>query len=340
MSNETRKKIIEKLPGKATLPKNIKFCETLDGLEMTLSMPAIGKSKQPSSNLNMQTDSAAFEGWAVVVYTHYVKPFYYGEKIIILKTEENLKFEKEIDFTTGNGHYHRFLYRAMRFAEQYPNWFVLDKNLKEVIKEFKNSFDSIEFVNNYPSKETGKNDELSIGLTTESGVEKYLVENSIEGKALLKKAGLKTERLFRQLPVGLFREKKKAGNSLFTRGKSAIDLWSTDENKIAIFELKTDNKMIGIITELFFYTNYVNDVFIEKNNIIPEKTTQEIEKNRGYPLLTEKCENKKIESYFLSNAMHPLITETEIELLNNNINNGFKYGNLCYQFTLKAEIER
>lgn len=35
-----------------------------------------------------------------------------------------------------------------------------------------------------------------------------------------------------------------------------------DGDTIKVYELKSNNPMVGIITEIFFYTNYVYDVFI------------------------------------------------------------------------------
>lgn len=339
--NETiRKKIIQTFPKEAKLPSGIKFNETNDGLEMILSMPAIGKASGNKRNLNMQNDAAAFEGWAVVIYSHYVKPLKEGNKRIILKTEEELKSKDDSDFSQSQGHYHRFLYRIMRFSEQYQNWFYLDENLGELTTRFREYFKKERFVNNYPSitKSNGV-DEGRNSLTTENGVEMYFISNDTEKKKLLKKSGLKTDKLFRQLPVGLFKEKKEAKNSLFTRGKSAIDLWAIDDEKIAIFELKTKNKMVGIISELFFYSSYIDDVFVKKNNIAFYKGS-ELNSNksiRGYNFLIEKPENKSIEAYFLTDTMHPLITKNEIDLLNENEEKRIKYGSISYEFTLKEE---
>lgn len=156
----------------------------------------------------------------------------------------------------------------------------------------------------------------------------------------MKKSGLTTENLFRQLPVGLFKGKKEAKNSLFTGGKSAIDLWAIDEEQIAIFEIKTRNKMVGIISELFFYSNYVNDVFVKDNRITFYKgynldTDIDI---RGYNLLNQNNKNRLIAAYFLTDALHPLINKQVIDLLNESKEKKIKYGSISYNFTLKAEI--
>ncbi len=340
--NETiSNKILKTLPKGAKLPSGIKFNETDDGLEMILTMTAIGKATERKKNLNMQNDAAAFEGWAVIIYSHYVKSLKEGNKKIILKVENELKSKEDVDFSRTQGHYHRFLYRAMRFSEQYQEWFCLDANLKGIIDIFRRYFEKESFVNNYPSaKKSNSIDQFNGSVTTESDVERYFVCNDTEKKRLLKKSGLTTENLFRQLPVGLFKGKKEAKNSLFTGGKSAIDLWAIDEEQIAIFEIKTRNKMVGIISELFFYSNYVNDVFVKDNRITFYKgynldTDIDI---RGYNLLNQNNKNRLIAAYFLTDALHPLINKQVIDLLNESKEKKIKYGSISYNFTLKAEI--
>ena len=60
--NETiSNKILKTLPKGAKLPSGIKFNETDDGLEMILTMTAIGKATERKKNLNMQNDAAAFK---------------------------------------------------------------------------------------------------------------------------------------------------------------------------------------------------------------------------------------------------------------------------------------
>jgi hypothetical protein len=59
---------------------------------------------------NMQKDEAAFEGWALVLHR------WCGVEKIVLKWD--LPSEGDSD-----RHYQRFLYRAKRFLELFPEWF-------------------------------------------------------------------------------------------------------------------------------------------------------------------------------------------------------------------------
>ena len=74
-------------------------------IEMVLGLKSIGAHEKP---YNMQSDEAAFEAWALILHV-------LCNYDIQLSTEKIDKIEKP------SGHYNRFLYRAMKFAEQYKN---------------------------------------------------------------------------------------------------------------------------------------------------------------------------------------------------------------------------
>ncbi len=70
----------------------------------------------------------------------------------------------------------------------------------------------------------------------------------------------KLDRVDRQRPVGLFSEKVANDHRVFTGGASAIDLVGIHDRTIYIFELKKrDNISIGAISELLFYANVIRD---------------------------------------------------------------------------------
>jgi hypothetical protein len=122
--------------------------------------------------------------------------------------------------------------------------------LRNVIKDFEKYLESEVFVNNPPTKDASDND-----------YKENLVESKLSEGGALKEiiGGIVDEEVYRQLPVGLFVKKKSKETSIFTYGHSAIDLWSIKDDILSIIELKAKNRMIGIITEIFFYVNYMND---------------------------------------------------------------------------------
>lgn len=319
---ETRQVILKTLKmavnnSSVKLPEGITFEKSNPGLIMRLEAQAIGKAEKP---YNMQENGACFEGWATVIYTHYLKPHNdsTGEnKKIILDVDSKLDEIKKFDNSLG--HYQRFLYRAMRFSEEY-DWLLLSYNIIEAVNSFKTLFNSSQLVNNVPLKEAKVNDQFGNSLS-ESDVEMLFTDPN-EPKAinarkrLMDAARMNKSELFRQLPVGLFENEIKEANAIFTGKKSAIDLWATDNDSIAVFELKTNNKMIGIITELFFYSKYIEDVFVDDNNIYCSKCSTAL---RGYQnLAIGNASNKKIKSFFLTDDLHPLITNDVIKTLNEN----------------------
>lgn len=324
------------------LPQNIWLEEIEDGIKMSLSLAAIGKDQDKL--LNMQDNAAAFEGWAAAIYAHYLAPINSKDSVkrkIILGLQEKIEDVQNID--EKQGHYNRFLYRAMKFTEEYSEWIKLDSSLQDTVDYFKKWFEKEDLINNEPSKNRTSNPSESSGNpSTESKVELFFTNQTSVNirKKLLDNANMQTEKLYRQLPVGLFKGKDNRSvirsNSFFTGGKSAIDLWAIDDEYIALFELKTNNKMIGIITELFFYSEYVNDVFIRRNNIHCAKS--EDKDSDYYNLTTDETAKKKIKAFFLTNELHPLITKEVIELLNVNNNDVIKYADIKYDLCESLKV--
>lgn len=285
------------------LPSQIKFVEKEGKIEMLLMEDAIGKG---AKNINMQKDPAAFEGWAVILRRYLGKDIKLDIAFPLNLEELNGEFE-------GNGHYKRFLYRVLRFKEQYSKWFSLSENLNTFLiseggfcKWLKEN--GKDFTNNVPLKEKAvpSNDKIS-----ENWVEGTLAGQESILQDLIKKENSERNEIFCQLPVGLFSHEVKAKNEVFARGNAAVDLWTWDGDKFYAFELKYKNKMVGIITELFFYANYLYDLLIEKNFKLNEKKT----KKRGYYNLLGN-EFKEICAYMLVDEMHPLIDEKVLEILN------------------------
>lgn len=274
-----------KLPdiGKEVKGKCIQFLQNSlndNTICISLGNRAIGLSEGPKKGpMNMQDDVAAFEAWALILRTHCGKD-------VQLALMENVKlpeWPKTVNILLEKyGHYNRFLYRVMKFKEQYGWFSIADKRLEEVVDRFKAAFDNGGFCNNVP-----ENDASSSPGNLEGMVESTFGKGIGEpGELYLKKLtaasarGVDVAFVYRQLPVGLFLGGKADATRVFTGSHSAIDLWglSEDRTELVIYELKTRNKMAGIITELMFYANYMYDMYIEK------------EKNHFKPLSPKKSE--------------------------------------------------
>ena len=244
---------------------------------------------------NMQVPGNAFEGWAIVVHIEKQK-----------KIKLEVIFDKIEKADNGDKHWNRFLYRAMKFSEQYSEWFELGDSIENVVEQFKNNLYKEKCVNNPPTKNADNTDRIC----DENSVEALLAEPKKLKKILVHVDNV-GDKVYRQLPVGLFKGEKKKENAIFTYGHSAIDLWNICGDTINIIELKTQNPMIGIITEIFFYTNYIYDFVINKNSKfeLSEPTKgMDIDALRGYnELYDRRCELKKVQGIMLADEYHSFI---------------------------------
>lgn len=236
-------------------PESIELAYTAPKLTMTLTQYAAGFSNP----INMQDTRACFEAWCLIIKAKTEEQKKEPKLEIVL----DVKDIKEADYDgklPKNGHWGRFLYRILKFSEQYKYWFELSSTLGKIKDKFQNYLDSHTFVTSAPDKKP-KEDIANSNL--ESYVE-YLFCDSISAqKDILNLHSVTT--IDRQLPVSLFEGSKSSTTGVFTGGKSAIDFWALNGDTINVYELKSDNPMVGIITEIFFYSNYVHDVFISKS---------------------------------------------------------------------------
>lgn len=290
------------------LPEDIQFDLQDSTLTMELSHAAVGLEEK---TVNMQDNPAAFEIWALGLYAHVLNEI----GIILLKAPVRKATSTQSDKNLG--HYHRFLYRAMKFSEQFP-WFRLDDELNHTVAQLRSDLQKIKFVNNLGEAPAGKSNKL------ESAVESFFAEKDPD---LLRKiasdsgVSIGDNPIYRQLPVGLFQEKTSKPTSFFSGGKSAIDLWTYSDSTITIFELKAEQKMVGMVTELFFYANYVYDMFCDINTTFYPQLPKKFKNDRGYSELLSP-EGKKIYKNILAcflyndNQIHPLISKQVLALLN------------------------
>lgn len=310
------------------LPKNIGFYSNGYDVEIILTKEAAGFIK--SKYVNMQENSACFEGWAIAIKTYCL-----NEKTkfreIVLKVEGE---DSGLCFPNGiNGHLGRFLYRALRFSQQYKEWFELSKPLQDACNYFEKRYlinPQVKLVNNIAAKDAGDRG-------GESHIENLLSENCCLNRVLNSNSKYKT---YRQLPVGLFMNKVEKGNVVFTGGKSAIDLWLYDDTtrSLNVVELKFFNKMVGIITEIFFYSNYIYDMLLRKNCSF-SLNDEEKGDDRGYGTLRVIKEQNicdKIIGVMLNDktsGYHPLVSDEVVKTLNtNNMNSKLIYERCEYDF--------
>lgn len=284
-------------------------------LVMTLTQEAAGFSNP----INMQDTRACFEAWCLIIKAK--------------TSNSGLKIELDVDGITvasypggkpANGHLGRFLYRILKFSEQYKDWFKLSPILDNLKNKFKTYLDSHTFVTSAPS---GAPKKAIANYNLESYVE-YLFCDSISAQKDILNLPSRTT-IDRQLPVSLFEgTKPSTTNVVFTRGKSAIDFWAVDGDTINVYELKSDNPMVGIITEIFFYSNYVYDIFVEKGNHMVPYTPKKYYRNY------DKIEGKKVQGIMLSDSggWHPSLDKLTRRKITDIMNTNGTAGIIQYTF--------
>jgi len=280
-------------PRNIVLPKYISFTIIDDSQKLFLYIDgqAVGQ--------NMQTDNAAFEGWAVCLKA------WLPDRINYVKLKwDKPSFNKENE--NGILHYHRFLYRVLRFSEQY-SWFSIDEENREEIAQFEKEF--VNLRNNSYTKEPdlklGHNGEIS--ETVVEFMFATVLKSSIMSQFDLADVG-------RQFPVGV----QKNDKPFFTGGMSAIDLWGTKGNKLTIIELKyngsdSNNIKVGIISELFLYSNIMSDIV--KGKILPPSSPSKVNAEKSF--YSECKKYTQIHAEMLSDKYHPLVENDKVfEILN------------------------
>ena len=334
IKNDIKVKFKDCFGKKVTLPGKMKFTKEENENKITITMcPG-------AITVNMQKDEASFEGWALAVYTHFVKDKFSDCKIgLELSQDDYAKIAKNSDFLNDgkNGHINRFLYRALRFSDQY-DWFVLSGRLYDKIMEFKEYLhkDDNVFINNSPKSSPNGEETCEVSNhMSEKTVEKLIVKQ-IRTDEVWKKYVVSDGVIFRQLPVGLFKyngkNKVQSKDQIFTGGSSAVDLWSCkDESILNIFELKYNKPMIGMLTEIFFYCNYARDMY-SINGMKNFKCNEDCN-IRGYSKIRKK-NFKVIRGYLLYDEghLHPLITNKLIDDMNKN-KAGIEYAKIAYMLT-------
>lgn len=300
-------------------------------LVMTLTQEAGGFSEKP---INMQDNSACFEAWCLIIKAQTSNP--------------GLKIELDVDgitvasYPSGkpvNGHLGRFLYRILKFSEQYKQWFELSPALEEIKKNFKNYLDTNKFETNAPLNEAETDLDKLLNKGLERYVEQLLVDTGSYKTKILKLSSASAI-VGRQLPVGLFVGTKAKEHVVFTGGTSAADFWAVDGDTVKVYELKSKNPMVGIITEIFFYSNYVCDVFIEKGNKMNPNKPKKYYRNY------DKIKGKKVQGIMLSNSdgWHAGLKDVAsrnqiIDIMNDNsIEKKIQYAWIEYNFKMSITV--
>lgn len=281
------------------LPRDIEFSIQDDILKVFIKKPT----------LNMQSNSAAFEGWITALKACLSD--------LIKKVE--LDYSKPIDLPTSRFgtpkicHFNRFLYRINNFARIFPEWFVLSDDKIDEVERFMTWLRQGQCYLNHSLQERKSVIETD---KQERQIESWLTFE--EGKEdLCKLWGLDKNKLFNQLPVGVFYQQIAKNRAVFTRGAGAIDLWGVSEDGLGlhIIELKCgDNIGMGVISEVLFYTAVIYDTSVVKDFKLGKyKDSPDTTDMLAFQNAIQTSE--RLYSHILSERYHPLFSDDVTELL-------------------------
>ena len=258
----------------SNLPYGIGLSFSDDTLEIVLNRKSVFG--------NMQEDPSAFEGWILCVKSALENKGYQVKKV-------NIKFRDS--FQMGDSQKEKqFCYRLFKCSRNY-GWKIPEDT---TIMANVSSLDGAVLT-------CPKNDAASIEVAqnAEARLERIYIEAQ-------KKKG---KVINQQLPIGLFKDKVADVNRLTIT--SFLDLWEVEKETMKIYELKAKgNNKIGIISELLYYTNMMSDIlngcFCFEPNSKDYRGVETLKKSIG--------KIKHLEGVFLTDTLHPLISENKKKL--------------------------
>ena len=268
----------------AELPKH--YLYSLDKSTKNLTLTILEKGLKS----NMQDDESAFESWSLILrfYLHkYIKTITI-DWVDLCENKEN------------NRHYNRFVYRINKFIQTY-DWVFSNKSIPRI--------PSI-LVCNCPTGAAA--DAERHVINSEGWLEcKYVEKNNMH-----------YDIMSHQFPIGIFHDKVSRDTYYTTGGKSAIDIWAINKNDFFIFELKKKgNKPLGILSEIMFYTNIVNDILSHRIQYqLDSKVRKALSKNyRGFRDFYNAYASgtiHRINAVLLADDFHPLIIQDLLDFIN------------------------
>ena len=266
---------IRKELAKSSLVNSVKLPEHM-GFELKGGDLHLRMTKKGLMLSNMQDDCAAFEGWAILL-KFWLPKFINNVYIHFSPIDVNDEAAKSM-------HYQRFLYRLARFVATY-SW-------AKCTSYPVSAYSTAGFVLNTPGNGSG----VKKATHKEAQFERELVKTKPSNLCITN----------HQLPVGVFKDKVEKATQIMNSG--AIDLWGIDKDVLNIYELKIDkNKKVGIITELFFYVNIMNDLMKHRINY----EMKQYENIRSFEEIYNAYKNRsisRINGVFLTPTLHPLFT--------------------------------
>lgn len=299
MNKKLIKELLTKVMPNADIPSSYGYIYDKEIKNLTLLVKIKGLKA------NMQDDEASFDSWAIALKYH------------LREYIETITIDWERDFSNGEDgilHYNRFVYRLAKFVQTY-SWAHSAKPIPVIPTTLY----------------------CNIGREKAASIDKHSPESEgwLECKYVMDHS-MEYDVINHQFPVGIFHEKVSRTTHYTTGGKSAIDIWAIKNDCLSIFELKEPkNKPLGIISELMFYTNILDDIlshrimYEEESKNVKLAVEGDIRGFKKFHEVYEKGSINKIESIFLADNLHPLLSDELIDFINDSPR--WKYKNISFK---------
>lgn len=295
------------------LANNLRFSLSDDSCEIFIGSEYV--------HHNMQSDTASFDGWALVLNT-------WLDCAVSLAWDSPKKDDDVNKDKLIQRHYQRFLYRVIRFLNANSTWFsVIDEcenhlHLSKVLTPDGKSRENPGYYLMNPPTSRERVDCEYMPLTEMD--EDYL-ENWFHCNPTVLFDALKWPEdkaiLTRQVPVGLYSGIPSDKYTVFPGGKAAVDLGATYSREVALFELKdATNIKVGSLSELLFYCHIIRDLQLKAFKY-------HIKKNEGNSLDFSGAES--VRGLILAERLQPLL---EHERLFSTLNKAFSSRNESFGF--------
>lgn len=279
---------------------------------------------------NMQTDAAAFEAWVLAIKACL------GDRIKRVQLDFP-PLHLETDRYVGNParlHLNRFLFRLAGFSAMYSDWCSLSTHAEHEVNSFMEWFEQSDMRLNQPVARTNPGP-----IGREHRVEAWLIG---QGKReLCSLLGMDEERVFNQLPVGVYHEQVSRTNAVFPGGSAAIDLWGVDSTgkTLHLIELKQGRKPgLGVISQALFYAQILHRAAVGDNNISLSAARLHQE-GRGI-VVFRSGRYERIALHFLAERFHPLFSRRVLSLLNDGLSQWSAYADqVIYDYETKSFVK-
>lgn len=297
------------------------------GIELSIKNRTLNVSIKNVAQ-DMQRNSVAFEGWILVLKC-------WLSDIIEFVV---LDFKSSDDLVRKYGcpkawHYNRFLYRLNIMLRIFPTWFSVKKERMSIVQDFIDWVDSNNLMLNHSLHE--RKDVIGT-KNMERQIESWFVFH--EGKKLLSERwNIDEDKLFNQLPVGVFINEIKEKNAVFPCRASAIDIWGVDKDGqgLHLIELKCgNNRGLGVIGETLYYSSIIYNTCIAQKPLFKfGKRDSAQDTSDTKTIKNDGNKFSRLSTYILAEKYHSLFSDDVVDLISNGLKNlgiRFEIAKYCY----------